>query len=187
VSEVLNKRNYRFVCKVYFVLSLMLAATITTAQELSAYVLGAGDVVRIQVYGEDDLTAEAQLSDLGTISYPFLGELQVSGLTVEELQKQITDRLQEGYLLNPDVNIVVSQYREFYVNGQVASPGGFPFQPGLTIRKAISLAGGFTDRAAKSKIYLLSDSESEDASPIRVKLSETIRPGDVITVKERFF
>jgi len=184
---VLNKRNYRFVYKVCFTLWVILASTITTAQELSAYVLGAGDAVRIQVYGEEDLTVEAQLSDLGTISYPFLGELQVSGLTVEELQRVITDRLQEGYLLNPDVNIVVSQYREFYVNGEVASPGGFPFQPGLTVRKAISLAGGFTDRAAKSKIYLLSDSENVDASPIRVKLSETIKPGDVITVRQRFF
>jgi len=147
---VLNKRNYRFVYKVCFTLWVILASTITTAQELSAYVLGAGDAVRIQVYGEEDLTVEAQLSDLGTISYPFLGELQVSGLTVEELQRVITDRLQEGYLLNPDVNIVVS-------------------------------------RAAKSKIYLLSDSENVDASPIRVKLSETIKPGDVITVRQRFF
>jgi len=184
---VFSKYNCQLVCKIYVVLTLLAASVSVSAQELSAYVLGAGDVVRIQVYGEADLTVEAQLSDVGTISYPFLGELQISGLTVEELQKNITQRLQEGYLLNPDVNIIVSQYREFYVNGEVTSPGGYPFQPGLTVRKAISLAGGFTDRAAKNKIYLLSDSVDADSSPIRVKLSETIKPGDVITIRQRFF
>jgi len=182
-----SKYNRRLIFKAYFVLLFLMASVSASAQEFSAYALGAGDIVRIQVYGEADLTVEAQLSDVGTISYPFLGELQVSGLTVEELQKNITQRLQEGYLLNPDVNIIVSQYREFYVNGEVATPGGYPFQPGLTVRKAISLAGGFTDRAAKTKIYLLSDSDDEDSSPVRVKLSETIKPGDVITIKQRFF
>jgi polysaccharide export outer membrane protein len=77
-------------------------------------------------------------------------------------------------------------YRRFYVNGEVKQPGGFAFLPGLTVRKAISLAGGFTPRAAQSKIYIISDS-SANRSPARVDLNTSVKPGDVITVKQRFF
>lgn len=152
---------------------------------LSAYSLGYGDTLSIKVYGEDDLTVETQLNDLGVISFPFLGELHALGLTVAELQEKIATGLEDGYLVDPKVSVVVTQYRQFFVNGEVRQPGGFVFLPGLTVRKAISLAGGFTARAATGKIFIISDGDNEN--PRRVDLNTSVTPGDVITVKQRFF
>jgi polysaccharide export outer membrane protein len=183
-------KNKRFsLLKIYplFLLCLLNLFSSSSIAELStAYSLGYGDMVSIKVYGEDDLTVEAQLNDLGVISFPFLGEVQVLGLTVTEVQKKIEVGLKDGYMIDPEVSVLVVEYRRFYVSGEVNSPGGFAFLPGLTIRKAVSLAGGFTDRAAQSKIYIISDGNS-DRTPKRVQLNSSVKPGDVITVKQRFF
>jgi polysaccharide biosynthesis/export protein VpsN len=153
---------------------------------LPDYVLGTGDTVRIQVYDEEDLYLESRVSDRGTISYPFLGELKVIGLTPGKLEKIITSKLKGDYLINPKVSIDILEYREFYVNGEVEDPGGFPFQPGVTVRKAISIAGGFKERASKEKINIIHD-EDPSGEPQSVKLDEFINPGDIITVEESFF
>jgi polysaccharide export outer membrane protein len=152
-----------------------------------AYSLGYGDLVSIRVYGEKDLTVETQLNDLGVISYPFLGELNVFGLTVTEVQEKIEEGLKEGYLVDPKVSVTVVTYRRFYVDGEVRQPGGFAFLPGLTVRKAISLAGGFTPRASEGKIYIITDTAEGRSSAQRVDLNSSVKPGDVITVKQRFF
>ena len=153
---------------------------------LPDYVLGTGDMVRIQVYDEQDLYLESRVSDRGTISYPFLGELRVSGLTPGQLEDRISQRLKGDYLVNPKVSIDILEYRQFYVNGEVKQPGGFPFQPGITVRKAISIAGGFKERASREKINIIHDTDPA-ARPAPVRLDEFIRPGDIITVEESFF
>lgn len=154
--------------------------------DLSTYVLGSGDSVRIQVYGEPDLTIEAQVTDNGSITYPFLGQVKLSGVTVAELQNTIKQGLLGDYLVKPEVTVSIVQYRNFYVNGEVTRPGGFPFQPGLTVRKAISLAGGFTERASKRAIYVISEnSESQEAR--KVNLNATLKPGDIVTIEQSFF
>lgn len=153
---------------------------------MSEYTLGSGDVIRIQVYGEDDLFVEAQLSDAGTLSYPFLGELQLLGLTVGELQDKIREGLLGDYLVDPKVTVTILEYRQFYINGEVNKPGGFPFQPGLTIRKAVSLAAGFTERASKKNMFVVSDSDASQ-TPKRVGLNSPVKPGDSITVEQSFF
>ena len=154
---------------------------------LSTYELGAGDRISIRVYGEEDLTIESQLSDAGTLSYPFLGELKISGLTVGQLQEKITQGLKGDYLIDPKVTVTIAQYRQFYINGEVNSPGGFPFQPGLTVRKAVSLAGGFTERASHSRIYIISDKEGDGGDNEKVSLNDMVKPGDIITVEQSFF
>ena len=93
------------------------------------YLLGTGDMVRIQVYNEEDLYLEARVSDTGTISYPFLGELQVKGISLAKLEVLITSRLKGDYLINPKVSIDMIEYRQFYVNGEIEDAGGFPYQP----------------------------------------------------------
>ena len=150
------------------------------------YRLSTGDKLRIQVYGEDDLYLETRISDSGIISYPFLGELKVMGLTPSEIEALITGKLKGDYLVNPKVSVDILEYRLFYVNGEVSAPGGFPFQPGITVRKAISLAGGFKERAAKDKIFIIRE-DSTDAKPSPVGLDDRISPGDIITVEESFF
>ncbi len=154
--------------------------------DLKQYLLGTGDMVRIQVYDEKDLYLETRVSDTGTISYPFLGELAVKGISLAKLEALITSRLKGDYLINPKVSIDMIEYRQFYVNGEIENAGGFPYQPGLTVRKAISLAGGFKERASKDKIYIIHD-DSTTSEAIKVTLDEAVRPGDIITVEQSFF
>lgn len=154
---------------------------------LSSYRLGAGDVISIQVLGEDELKREnIRLSDAGTLTYPVLGEIRVRGMTVGELRDHITGGLKGRYLLNPQVTVTIDQYRNFFVNGQVEKPGGYPFSPGLTVRKAISIAGGYRERAAREKINVIRE-DDKTATPRRVDLAAPVNPGDILTVEESFF
>jgi len=155
--------------------------------ELSSYKLGVGDVITVQVVGEDELKREkVRLSDAGTLSFAYLGEIRVRGLTVGELEDFITKGLKVRYLLNPQVNVTINEYRNFFVNGLVDKPGGYPFTPGLTVRKAISIAGGFKERASKEKINVIREEDTKGLSQ-RVSLDAPVRPGDIITVEESFF
>lgn len=157
------------------------------AQELSTYKLGAGDTISIRVLGEDDLRRERiRLSDAGTISFPVLGEIRVKGLTVGALEEQITRGLKGRYLLNPQVTVSIDEYRSFFVNGLVEKPGGYPFAPGMTVRKAISIAGGFKERASREKINVIRDDDPKQ-SPRKVDLNTPLQPGDILTVEESFF
>lgn len=154
---------------------------------LSTYRLGSGDVVSIRVLGEEDLKREKiRLSDAGTISFPMIGEIKVLGRRVTELEGLIADGLRGRYLLNPVVSVTIEEYRPFFVNGQVEKPGAYPFQPGLTIPKAISLAGGFKERASKEKIFVIRE-DDKTQTPVKVGPSTLVSPGDIITVEESFF
>lgn len=153
--------------------------------EDASYQLGSGDLIRIQVYGEDDLTLEARITDSGTISYPFLGQIQVAGRTLGQLQTFIVNGLKGDYLLDPKVSVTILGYRQFYVNGEVKKPGGFSYEPGLTIRKAISLAGGLTERASTSKIYVIPESSPNQQKS--ADMNTRVNPGDIITIEQSFF
>ena len=157
------------------------------AQELSTYKLGSGDTISIRVLGEDDLRREkVKLSDAGTISFPILGEIKVKGKTVGALEEQITKGLKGRYLLNPQVTVSIEEYRPYFVNGMVERPGSYPFAPGMNVRKAISIAGGFKERAARDKISVIRDDDTNQ-QPRRVDLNTAILPGDILTVEESFF
>jgi len=173
----------------YFSLLAALACTATLAQspELSSYKLGSGDMITIRVVGEDELKRERlRLSDAGTISFPILGEVRVKGMTVGALEEQITRGLKGRYLVNPQVTVSIDEYRNFFVNGMVEKPGGYPFSPGLTVRKAISIAGGFRERASREKIHIIRDDDPKQ-TPKRVDLNTAILPGDILTIEESFF
>jgi protein involved in polysaccharide export with SLBB domain len=163
------------------------AAAFGQADQLSSYKLGSGDMISIRVLGEDDLKREkVRLSDAGTLSFPVLGEIKVKGMTVGALEQYITKSLKGRYLLNPQVNVSIDEYRNFFVNGMVEKPGGYPFSPGLTVRKAISIAGGFRERAAREKISVIRDDDATQ-TPKRVDLNATVQPGDILTIEESFF
>ena len=170
------------VLRAAFVLMAGLFATVAAAQDgvkaASDYQLGSGDKLQISVYGEEDLTLETTLSDSGVINYPFLGELKVVGLIVKGLKGD--------YLINPNVHVSILEYRPFFINGEVEKPGGYPFQPGLTISKAAALAQGFTERASENKIFII---RGDDTSQTKVKaeLNTMLRPGDIVTVEQSFF
>ena len=158
------------------------------AETLSDYRLGSGDMIKITVFEEPDLGLEVRLSDAGTVSYPFLGELRVSGLTVGQLEDRIIGGLKGDYLVNPSVTVSVMEYRQFYIHGEVENPGGFAYLPGLTLRKAVALAGGFTERASRSKMYVIRDGVGYDSERGRqISFDEELDPGDIITIEQSFF
>lgn len=150
------------------------------------YRLGPGDSVAITVFGEPDLSVTTKVGTNGRMAYPFLGELSVAGVTLAELEKRLVKALDGEYLRSPKVSIAIVEYRPYFVNGQVKSPGGHPFQPGLTVRKAIVLAGGLTERASERKITLISEG-AKDKQGRRVSMEDPVSPGDIITVDESFF
>lgn len=157
------------------------------ASVLSTYELAAGDVISIRVFGEDDLSRDkVRLTDAGTISYPVLGEIKALGLTIGELEKRITAGLKNGYLVNPRVSVQIEEYRPFYINGMIERPGGYPYQPGLTVLKASSLAGGFRERASFSKITIIRERDAK-ATKEKADLNTPVYPGDTIFVDESFF
>ena len=160
----------------------------TTADNLlSAYQLAAGDVITIRVFGEDDLSREkVRLTDAGTIPYPVLGEVKARGRTIGEIEKFITAGLDGRYLINPRVSVTIEEYRPFYINGMVEKPGAYPFQPGLTVLKASSLAGGFKERASFSKISIIRENNPK-AGPQKADINTSISPGDTIFIEESFF
>ena len=153
----------------------------------SQYILESGDQIYIQVFDEPDLTMQATIAQSGSINYSYLGSIPVAGQTPAQLTELITSKLRDGYLKNPSVNITVEKYRSFFVDGEVRRPGSYGYEPGLTLAKAVSLAGGLTDRASRMKITLTRDIDGEKKSYDRIKMSQSIEPGDVITVKEGFF
>lgn len=159
---------------------------IITAEIMSRYALGAGDTIRIAVYKEPDLSFETKLTDAGTIIFPFLGEISVAGLTVGQLKEKITQRLAGRYLVDPKVTVSILTYREFFVNGEVKKPGAYPYVPGLTAQKAISMAGGFSERASQSDVLIIREQDPNHI-PIEAEISANISPGDVIIVEESFF
>ena len=174
----------------FLVAVLAFATSLARAQNpegVSNYRLGAGDVISIQILGEDDLRREKiRLSDAATISYPILGEIRLFGKTVAELETLIRDGLKGRYLVNPQVTVTINEYRNFFINGQVEKPGGYPYIPGLTVRKAVSLAGGFKERASREKIFVIREDDKAQARQ-RVGLNTVVNPGDIITVEESFF
>ncbi len=166
---------------VFSVLFLLLLSTVAIAD---GYRLGAGDLINIVVYDEPDLSIETRLDSVGTISYPFIGDVELAGQTVDEIKGQIIAGLKDGYLINPEVTVTITNYRQFFVNGRVKKPGGFAYQPGMTVQKSISLAGGFDTRANQDDIYL---TRGEKGKSKKTTLDAAVQPGDVITVERGFF
>ena len=176
----------RFLSGVWVLAGLLLSVT-TWAADDNHYSLGSGDVISINVFGEGDLSLDkVRLNDAGKFSYPFLGEIDAAGKTASQLEQQLVSGLKDGYLVAPRVSVRILEYRDFFVNGEVKSPGGYPFKPGLTLRKAIALAGGFTERASKSKLSIIRDADA-DRTPQQASLETRIMPGDLITIEQSFF
>lgn len=129
---------------------------------------------------------ETRIGDDGIIVYPFLGELNLLGMTARELENRIVEGLRPDYLVNPTVTVSLVEYRPFYIFGAVSSPGGYAFQPGLTVRQAVALGGGFTERASRNRIVVVRDGD-RSGNERSISLNDFVQPGDTVTVRESFF
>ncbi|MEO5339261.1 MAG: polysaccharide biosynthesis/export family protein [Magnetococcus sp. MYC-9] len=151
-----------------------------------AYRIGPGDKIKVAVDNEANLNVEAKVSAQGGINLPMLGEVFVANLTVKAAEEAIRKRLAEGFLVDPIVFVTVMEYRVYYMYGEIKKAGGYPFQPGLTIRKAIALAEGFTEYADRKGILVVHDNDPLFKEH-PVTLNDPILPGDVIHVTASFW
>lgn len=165
---------------------LTLFSPITLAVEVDdGYRLGAGDTIVIKVFGEDDLTLETQITNSGKVNYPFLGTISIKNLSIKQVEELVYKGLKGDYLVEPNVFVGIVSYRPFYIHGEVKQPGGYPYQPGMTVNQAVALAGGLTERASKDKIFI--SREGTKSESVNGTISSQINAGDTITIEQRFF
>jgi polysaccharide export outer membrane protein len=158
---------------------------VSTAQSMD-YLLGAGDKVRVTVYGEPTLSGEFFVTGSGLMSLPLIGELKAGGLTVGQFQEVVQKSLSDGYLKEPRVSAEVLTFRPFYILGEVEKPGTYPYTAGLTVLNAVATASGFTYRADKKSVYIKHNGETtEEKSALTPSIQ--VAPGDTIRIGERFF
>jgi len=151
-----------------------------------AYRLGPGDKVRVSVFGEDDLSGEYQVDGTGLVHLPLIGATRAAGLTAQALGRNIAAALSPGYLKNPRVNVDITTYRPFYIIGAVNRPGEYAYVDNMNVLNAVALAGGFTDKAVESVVYVRHEGSTDEQAVSTDRLSQ-VRPGDVIRVKTTLF
>jgi protein involved in polysaccharide export with SLBB domain len=150
------------------------------------YHLGSGDKIHIAVFGQPDLNGDYVVDGGGSVQLPLIGSVKAAGLTVAEFQKQVATKFGDGYFVNPNVEVDVVNYRPFYIIGEVRGPGQYPYVNGMSVLNAVALAGGFTDRADKSEVYIRRNGSAKE---IEFPGDETtkVNPGDIVRISERFF
>ncbi len=260
-----------FHCLLVFVVLTLPVSSHSAATE--EYIVGEGDVLNINVYENPDLSTKVRVSAGSTIRVPLLGEVSLEGLTVSQVSVKIESLLADGYLVNPQVDVFIEEYRSknaiilgevyrpgqyelrgsisflefiskagglkpeagniatikreseqdtdiitidlealikkgdtaqnipvrggdtiyiskaplYYVSGEVKKPDSYKYESGLTVIKAITKAGGFSDIAAKGKVRIIRKISGEEQLLERVAMDETILPDDIIVVPESFF
>jgi polysaccharide export outer membrane protein len=161
-------------------------ATGARAQGLEEYRLGPGDRVKIDVFGQEDLSGEFEVDSLGRISLPLLGPIEANNKTTAELQTLIVDGLDKDFIVDPRVSIQVVNYRPFFILGQVNKPGSYAYIAGMTVRQAIAVAGGFTRRAREEPVIVIHANDPEQTEH-ETGLGDLVLPGDTIEVRRRLF
>ena len=150
------------------------------------YTLDSGDKLRIVVFGQDTLSNNYTVDAQGQVNMPLIGSVPARGSTTSQLSAAIASRLKQSFIRDPSVAVDVETYRPFFVLGEVAFPGQYPYVPNMTVENAIAIAGGFTPRASKDKVKVTRQVQGQ-AARYELPLRMPVRPGDTITVTERWF
>lgn len=151
------------------------------------YRLGAGDELRVAVFGFDTMTNTYTVSDVGTISMPLIDTVAVAGKSPAEVEAAIAGTLRSRDLApRASVSIQVTKFRPFYILGEVQKPGQYSYVPGMSVLSAVSMAGGYTFRA-NTKYAAVTRNERQVVVKGRLRPDEAIMPGDTIMVSETWF
>ncbi len=168
-----------------------------TQARVNSSELGPGDIIHINVYKEKELSGKYMIDSDGTIVFPFIGQIKISGMTPNQAAEKIASLLRGKYLKDPQVTIYVDQYnsKKVYVLGEVNKPGTFRYEDNMNIIQAITLAGGFSRYAAKNRtsvIRKIDGKEEKIIVPVE-DIAEGKRPNfkllpdDIIYVPESIF
>jgi len=166
------------------------------------YEVGAGDVLEINVFGNDDLSRVPTVQTNGAVSLPLLGEVQVSGLTIAEVKRKVTNLLAKDYLINPQVEVKVKEYQSQYISvvGEVNNPGRKPIRGRMRLLDALIESGGFKATSSGDVMITRTDGSFDDgkkAITVRISASATIQDqinlelrlknGDIISALSKSF
>lgn len=150
------------------------------------YTLASGDRIRITVFGQENLSGERDVTGTGTVSIPLIGDILALGLTTAELEDRIeAEFTNEQILVSPRVGVEVLNFRPFFILGEVGNPGQYEYEAGLSVIGAVAKAGGFSYRANQETFEL--QRGGSNAAKVSVGGATAILPGDILTVKERWF
>jgi polysaccharide export outer membrane protein len=150
------------------------------------YTLGPSDRLRVIVFGQESLSNSFGVDGSGAIAMPLIGQVPAKGRTTVQLAREIETRLRNGYIREPRVTVEIEAYRPFFVLGEVASSGQYPYVPGINVEKAVAIAGGYTPHARKDRAELTRTLQGV-AITADVPVTQPIKPGDTIFVHEWLF
>src|SRR5690606_19735488 len=157
MEYVLKKNRALMLFFLLFFCGLLQASAQTATTATTDVPLGPGDVVKISVFGNDDLSLETRISEAGTITYPLIGEVKVGGLSTGQAERKIADMLDRGgFIRNPQVSMMVSemQSQQVSVLGQVNKPGRYPVDGKRNLTDVLALAGGMTPDAGDTIVLM---------------------------------
>ncbi len=150
------------------------------------YALDSGDKLRVVVFGQDGLTNSYAVDAAGNITMPLIGAVPARGSSPGELSAAIAARLRQGFIREPHVAVEIETYRPFFILGEVSFPGQYPFVANMTVETAVAIAGGFTPRAYHTDV-VISRTVRGEIVRATVPVTTPVRPGDTITISERWF
>lgn len=168
----------RSVCLCFIFSSILMAvAGFAPANE---YTVGDGDVIAINVYENPDLSTTVRVSANGTIRVPLIGEVDVKNLTVSQVSSKIEKRLADGYLVRPQVDVFIKEYRskKAVILGQIKNPGLYELRGGTTLLEFISTAGGLTPEVGSSATIKRKTVGAGESDQVAVDLDVLIKKGD---------
>ena len=157
-----------------------------SAHHDAPYHLDAGDKLRVVVFGQEGLTNTYAIDAGGAITMPLIGAVPARGRTPAGLASEITAKLRNGYIRDPSVAVEIESYRPFFILGEVAAPGQYPYVPNMSVESAVAIAGGFSPRARRDTVTLTHTDASGSMRAV-VPLGTPLSPGDTVLVGERWF
>jgi polysaccharide biosynthesis/export protein len=165
---------------------IVASAPLAMAPEEAPYSLDSGDRLRVVVFGQEGLSAIYAVDASGNITMPLIGAVHARGTSPASLSRTIADKLRQGYIREPHVAVEIEAYRPFFILGEVTTPGQYAYVPNMSVENAVAIAGGFTPRAYRWDVKVARN-QGGQAYRISVPLTYALRPGDTITIDERWF
>ena len=150
------------------------------------YHLDSGDIVRIDVFEQDNLSRLYRIDGGGFVSMPLVGAVLARGLTTRALEHEVAEKLRQSYIRDPKVTVEISTHRPFYILGEVRNSGQYPYVEGMTIETAVAIAGGYSPRANQKKVLIVRQLGGKLVRTY-VPNNYQIKPGDTLKVVERLF
>lgn len=164
-------------------LTTLLFSAVSQGQNMT-FLMGTGDVIVINVYGEPDLNQRVRIDKSGDIRMPLINAVNALDKTASQLATEIEAAYLDGYLVEPNVNVVIERFRPFFIKGAVKNVGAYDFQFDLSVDEAIAVAGGLKERASKSDWFII---RGADKKRIAARAEQMVHPGDIIVIEESLF